>query len=93
LTMEDDREEAIRRLAHEKWEREGRPEDQHHRHWQEATAEIDGNGPNLPHTSISGEDGHVAPTSGESGINDSGASPPTKGPPAVLPRVVRRPKR
>ncbi len=40
--MEDDREEAIRRLAREKWEREGRPEGQHERHWQEAAAELEG---------------------------------------------------
>ncbi|MBP2315646.1 DUF2934 domain-containing protein [Azospirillum soli] len=39
--MQGDREERIRRRAHEIWEREGRPEGQHDAHWARACAEID----------------------------------------------------
>jgi len=39
-----DREESIRRRAHEIWEQEGRPEGQHERHWQQAASEIEANG-------------------------------------------------
>ncbi|TCU09618.1 DUF2934 domain-containing protein [Rhizobium sullae] len=37
-----DREDRIRRRAYEKWEREGRPEGEHERHWQQAEKEIEG---------------------------------------------------
>ncbi|MDX8466062.1 DUF2934 domain-containing protein [Mesorhizobium sp. VK23B] len=40
--MTDDRQERIRRRAHEIWERAGRPEGAHMEHWDQATAEIDG---------------------------------------------------
>ena len=40
--MQGDREERIRRRAHEIWEREGRPEGEHDAHWARACAEIDG---------------------------------------------------
>lgn len=39
--MQGDREERIRRRAHEIWEREGRPEGEHDAHWARACAEID----------------------------------------------------
>lgn len=38
--MQDDREERIRRRAHEIWEREGQPEGKHDEHWAQATAEV-----------------------------------------------------
>ncbi|WP_087001668.1 DUF2934 domain-containing protein [Rhizobium sullae] len=37
-----DREDRIRRRAYEKWEREGRPDGEHERHWQQAEKEIEG---------------------------------------------------
>jgi len=38
----DDRQERIRRRAHEIWEQAGRPEGANMEHWNQATAEIDG---------------------------------------------------
>jgi len=38
----DDRQERIRRRAHAIWEQAGRPEGAHQQHWDQATAEIDG---------------------------------------------------
>jgi Protein of unknown function (DUF2934) len=38
--MEMDREESLRRKAYEKWEAEGRPDGEHHRHWREAESEF-----------------------------------------------------
>lgn len=40
--MTDDRHERIRRRAHEIWEQAGRPEGSHMEHWEQATAEVDG---------------------------------------------------
>ncbi|UCI06410.1 DUF2934 domain-containing protein [Mesorhizobium sp. B1-1-8] len=40
--MTDDRQERIRRRAHEIWEQAGRPEGAHMEHWEQATAEVDG---------------------------------------------------
>ncbi|TIV99758.1 MAG: DUF2934 domain-containing protein [Mesorhizobium sp.] len=40
--MTDDRQERIRRRAHEIWEQAGRPEGAHIEHWDQAAAEIDG---------------------------------------------------
>ncbi|RWJ98118.1 MAG: DUF2934 domain-containing protein [Mesorhizobium sp.] len=40
--MTDDRQERIRRRAHEIWEQAGRPEGAHMEHWDQAAAEIDG---------------------------------------------------
>ncbi len=37
-----DREARIRRRAHQIWEREGRPDGHHDRHWHQAVREIDG---------------------------------------------------
>ncbi|MDX8502783.1 DUF2934 domain-containing protein [Mesorhizobium sp. VK4C] len=39
--MTDDRQERIRRRAHEIWEQAGRPEGAHMEHWDQAAAEID----------------------------------------------------
>jgi hypothetical protein len=40
--MDDqDRQERIRRRAHEIWEREGRPDGQHEAHWQKAAQELE----------------------------------------------------
>jgi hypothetical protein len=41
-TVTDDRQERIRRRAHAIWEQAGRPEGAHQQHWDQATAEIDG---------------------------------------------------
>jgi hypothetical protein len=38
--MADDRQNRIRQRAHEIWEREGRPQGAHERHWQQAESEI-----------------------------------------------------
>ncbi|PAQ09225.1 DUF2934 domain-containing protein [Mesorhizobium temperatum] len=40
--MTDDRQERIRRRAHAIWEQAGRPDGAHQQHWDQATAEIDG---------------------------------------------------
>ncbi len=40
--MTDDRQDRIRRRAHEIWEQAGRPEGAHQEHWEKATAEVDG---------------------------------------------------
>jgi len=40
--MPDDRDERIRRRAHEIWEREGRPHGKDAEHWERAAREIDG---------------------------------------------------
>lgn len=40
--MTDDRQERIRQRAHAIWEQAGRPEGVHQQHWDQATAEIDG---------------------------------------------------
>jgi hypothetical protein len=37
----DDRQDRIRRRAHEIWEQAGRPEGAHQEHWEKATADID----------------------------------------------------
>jgi len=42
--MDENRDERIRRRAHEIWEREGRPEGRHDEHWSQAAAEIDSEG-------------------------------------------------
>jgi hypothetical protein len=39
--MDTGKEERIRTRAHEIWEREGRPEGDHERHWQQAMREIE----------------------------------------------------
>lgn len=39
--MADDRQERIRQRAHAIWEREGRGDGRHERHWHQATSEID----------------------------------------------------
>ncbi|MBB3711925.1 hypothetical protein FHS00_001501 [Limimaricola variabilis] len=39
--MADDREERIRKLAYEMWQRDGSPEGQHDLHWHEAAREVD----------------------------------------------------
>lgn len=39
--MHDDKEDRIRRRAHEIWEAEGRPEGRHEAHWEQARAEIE----------------------------------------------------
>jgi len=38
--MEDDRETKLRNLAHAIWEREGRPDGEHDRHWADAEREL-----------------------------------------------------
>ncbi|MER8438563.1 DUF2934 domain-containing protein [Mesorhizobium sp. M1312] len=45
--MTDDRQERIRRRAHAIWEQTGRPDGAHQQHWDQASAEIDGE-ENLP---------------------------------------------
>ncbi|RWD39252.1 DUF2934 domain-containing protein [Mesorhizobium sp.] len=40
--MTDDRQERIRQRAHAIWEQAGRPDGAHQQHWDQATAEIDG---------------------------------------------------
>ena len=40
--MTDDRQERIRQRAHAIWEKAGRPQGAHQQHWDQATAEIDG---------------------------------------------------
>ncbi|MER8484980.1 DUF2934 domain-containing protein [Mesorhizobium sp. M1322] len=40
--MTDDRQERIRRRAHAIWEQAGRPNGAHQQHWDQATAEVDG---------------------------------------------------
>lgn len=39
--MGNDRHEKIQQRAHEIWEREGRPDGQHDRHWRQAIDELD----------------------------------------------------
>ena len=39
--MIDDRQDRIRRRAHEIWESEGRPHGAHDRHWHQAAGEVD----------------------------------------------------
>lgn len=39
--MGDDREERIRKRAHDIWEKEGRPDGEGHRHWAQAESEVD----------------------------------------------------
>jgi hypothetical protein len=41
-TVTDDRQERIRQRAHVIWEQAGRPDGAHQQHWDQATAEIDG---------------------------------------------------
>ena len=40
--MEHEKEELIRRRAYAIWEQEGRPEGEHHRHWEQASREMQG---------------------------------------------------
>ncbi|TIT00941.1 DUF2934 domain-containing protein [Mesorhizobium sp.] len=40
--MTDDKQERIRQRAHAIWEQAGRPDGAHQQHWDQATAEIDG---------------------------------------------------
>ena len=40
-TMTDDRQERIRKRAHQIWEEEGQPAGQHERHWREAAEHVD----------------------------------------------------
>ncbi|UVK37821.1 DUF2934 domain-containing protein [Mesorhizobium sp. AR10] len=42
--MTDDRQERIRQRAHAIWEKAGRPEGAHQQHWDQAAAEVDGEG-------------------------------------------------
>jgi hypothetical protein len=44
----DDRNEKIRKRAHEIWEEEGRPEGREYSHWLRARAEIDAEGDERP---------------------------------------------
>ncbi len=39
--MPDDRDDRIRRRAHEIWERDGRPHGKHAEHWERAAREVD----------------------------------------------------
>ncbi|QKK20440.1 DUF2934 domain-containing protein [Rhizobium indicum] len=56
--MSNGREEAVRQLAHAKWEREGKPDGRHEQHWQEAEAESK-TGSSLPQVTQAVDDGHV----------------------------------
>ncbi|HEV7436931.1 MAG TPA: DUF2934 domain-containing protein [Pseudorhizobium sp.] len=70
--MEDqDREHRIRERAYEIWERQGKADGHHERHWQEASSEIDGE------NSVSSVDHReTASTSGlASGLQPGGTSP------------------
>jgi len=40
--MDHEKEELIRRRAYAIWEQEGRPEGEHHRHWEQASREMQG---------------------------------------------------
>ena len=43
--MSGDREDKIRKRAHELWEKAGRPEGDHLGHWHQASAEVDAEAP------------------------------------------------
>lgn len=70
--MEDqDREHRIRERAYEIWERQGKADGDHERHWQEASSEIDSEG-----SVSSGGHRETASTSGlASGLQPGGTLP------------------
>lgn len=74
MTIDDERDERIRRRAYELWEKEGKRDGDSERHWHEAAREIDdGTRPGGP-----GPDGH-----GESGLASDlqpGRTKPNGGP-------------
>lgn len=63
----DDREELIRRRAYAIWEREGRPEGQDKRHWEQASQEMTRGDPPSP----------MEETEGATGALNSPVSPPS----------------
>ncbi|MCT7374217.1 DUF2934 domain-containing protein [Chelativorans salis] len=66
--MPSDREERIRRRAYELWEIEGRPEGQHHEHWERAAREIEAEeGGNAENAEIPEMPEDFPETSGSSG--------------------------
>ncbi|MGK9286640.1 DUF2934 domain-containing protein [Sinorhizobium meliloti] len=48
--MTEDDEDRIRARAYEIWEREGRPDGGHERHWRQAQKELEEEGRISPHT-------------------------------------------
>jgi hypothetical protein len=59
--MSDDRNASIRQRAYEKWEREGKPDGQHERHWTEAADEVDAEDGTIPnHLTETGDDTYSA---------------------------------
>ncbi len=61
--MADDREDKIRRNAHERWASEGMTEGHHERHWRDAEREVDASSQELPNTWSSDQSGHASPKS------------------------------
>ena len=87
--MQDDHEHRIRERAHQIWEREGRQDGNHDRHWQEASDEIekqrrDDIASDMPTAGASGlatglQPGGVIPGSGTPAGDTNGPSVTEKG--------------
>lgn len=72
---------AVSRLAHAKWEAEGRPEGQHERHWAEAERETSQG--SSPQTWSSDHDGGVSPPTSTGSVNDEQVEEPSNDWPAA----------
>lgn len=70
--MQDDREDRIRRRAHEIWERDGRPDGRHEDHWAQATAEIDAENSGAGKTSKTGGSTSKGSTRAKTAVGGAG---------------------
>lgn len=73
--------EEIRKLAHAKWEAEGRPEGQHDRHWQEAEQETPHG--NTPQTWSADHSGGVSRPTSTGSVEDEQVQEPANDWPAA----------
>lgn len=73
--------EEIRKLAHARWEAEGRPEGQHDRHWQEAEHEASHG--NNPQTWSADHNGGVCPPTSTGLVEDEQVQEPANDWPAA----------
>lgn len=76
-------ENAIRDVAHAKWEAEGKPDGQHERHWREAEKEIGGNATGLAQTWSGDHHGGVSPPTSTGSVEDEQVQEPSNEWPAA----------
>lgn len=78
--MTNDREERIRKRAHEIWEQEGQPAGRHDEHWDKATREVDGSMPMEAMPDAPSDPTAPAPTKGRKRAASEAPAPKARAP-------------